>query len=528
MRHLLLSHIHLDHAGAAGVLVREHPGLQVHVSEIGAPHLVDPSRLERSARRLYGDDFDRSGASSRLCPRRTSSSSATSARPRRASPPRPRFAPRLLPRRRRTLYAGDAAGVRIQPSASCCRRRRRPRSISRPGPHARRDRAPRARTAGADPLRRRRGRRAAPRGAAPAARRRGRARPRGRERRGVRAMAADDLGRRRGAYEQAMPFWQSYAGLKRYWENACCVSGAGAAREREFRLLFAGRTSRCSERVRAGRARVRRARPDRLDDRPRPRPGRALVPQLLFLLFGGILADRLPRHRVMVVSNVVRARARPHRGAAADRGHRRDLAAGRAAAVTASAMAFFFPASRGCPADGAGPLLQQANALLGLAKNGTSIFGAALGGVLVATAGPGVGARLRRGHLPRERSLLAAMRLKRAERLETPSLSRAGRGLERVHLAYVALGDRAPVLVPPDGVCPAHSACSVQPWPDAELGGPKAWGAILTGPGGRPRRRRPASASSPPAATLDRPANLSPGPHSVAAGSRSGFRSRCR
>ncbi|MBA2568002.1 MAG: MBL fold metallo-hydrolase [Actinobacteria bacterium] len=58
LRHLLLSHIHLDHAGAAGVLVREHPDLQVHVSEIGAPHLLDPSRLERSARRLYGDTFD--------------------------------------------------------------------------------------------------------------------------------------------------------------------------------------------------------------------------------------------------------------------------------------------------------------------------------------------------------------------------------------------------------------------------------------------------------------------------------------
>jgi glyoxylase-like metal-dependent hydrolase (beta-lactamase superfamily II) len=58
LRHLLLSHIHLDHAGGAGVLVREHPRLQVYVSEIGAPHLVDPSRLERSARRLYGDEFD--------------------------------------------------------------------------------------------------------------------------------------------------------------------------------------------------------------------------------------------------------------------------------------------------------------------------------------------------------------------------------------------------------------------------------------------------------------------------------------
>lgn len=59
LRHLVLTHIHLDHAGAAGTLVREHPGLVVHVSEIGAPHLVEPERLERSARRLYGDDFDR-------------------------------------------------------------------------------------------------------------------------------------------------------------------------------------------------------------------------------------------------------------------------------------------------------------------------------------------------------------------------------------------------------------------------------------------------------------------------------------
>jgi glyoxylase-like metal-dependent hydrolase (beta-lactamase superfamily II) len=58
VRHLLLSHIHLDHAGAAGVLVRRHPGLQVHVSEVGAPHLRDPSRLDESARRLYGDAFD--------------------------------------------------------------------------------------------------------------------------------------------------------------------------------------------------------------------------------------------------------------------------------------------------------------------------------------------------------------------------------------------------------------------------------------------------------------------------------------
>jgi glyoxylase-like metal-dependent hydrolase (beta-lactamase superfamily II) len=58
IRHLLLSHIHFDHAGATGALVRENPALHVHVSAVGAPHLVEPSRLEASARRLYGDSFD--------------------------------------------------------------------------------------------------------------------------------------------------------------------------------------------------------------------------------------------------------------------------------------------------------------------------------------------------------------------------------------------------------------------------------------------------------------------------------------
>src|SRR4029078_3246349 len=54
VKYLLLSHTHLDHAGAAGSLVREHPSLAVHVSEIGAPHRVDPSRLEARARPLDG------------------------------------------------------------------------------------------------------------------------------------------------------------------------------------------------------------------------------------------------------------------------------------------------------------------------------------------------------------------------------------------------------------------------------------------------------------------------------------------
>jgi len=55
---ILLTHIHLDHAGAAGTLVRENPRIRVYVHERGAKHIVDPARLLESARRLYGDEMD--------------------------------------------------------------------------------------------------------------------------------------------------------------------------------------------------------------------------------------------------------------------------------------------------------------------------------------------------------------------------------------------------------------------------------------------------------------------------------------
>jgi len=57
-RALLLTHIHFDHAGAAGALVRMWPELEVWVHEKGARHMVDPSRLVASAKQLNPDDFD--------------------------------------------------------------------------------------------------------------------------------------------------------------------------------------------------------------------------------------------------------------------------------------------------------------------------------------------------------------------------------------------------------------------------------------------------------------------------------------
>ena len=56
---ILLTHIHLDHAGATGTLVQENPKVRVYVHEKGAPHLVAPEKLIASATRLWGDDMDR-------------------------------------------------------------------------------------------------------------------------------------------------------------------------------------------------------------------------------------------------------------------------------------------------------------------------------------------------------------------------------------------------------------------------------------------------------------------------------------
>ena len=219
IRHLLLSHIHLDHAGAAGVLVREHPALQVHVSEIGAPHLADPSRLEASARRLYGDAFDELWGELAPVPQanlRVVGDEVLGL----ACFPTPGHASHHVCYLGAdgTLYAGDAAGVRIQPH----------RAVLPPTPPPEFDLDTWLRTL--DEIERRRPARLAL----------------------VHFGVADDVNRHLAElrmrlvrwaehadvteeeftqsvssdvesgleeYARAMPFWQSYAGLKRYWEK---------------------------------------------------------------------------------------------------------------------------------------------------------------------------------------------------------------------------------------------------------------------------------------------------------------------
>jgi glyoxylase-like metal-dependent hydrolase (beta-lactamase superfamily II) len=221
LRHLLLTHIHLDHAGATGVLVREQPGLAVHVSEIGAPHVVDPTRLERSARRLYGDAFD--PLFGELAPVPEENVHVTGACVLGLECfPTPGHASHHVCYLARdgTLFSGDAAGVRIQPS----------RAVLPPTPPpeidleawrttldeiARRDPARLALThfgVADDPhvhlpaLRERLERWAAW------------------VREGVGedefvARGLAELGDDRDEYDRAMPLWQSYAGLRRYWDK---------------------------------------------------------------------------------------------------------------------------------------------------------------------------------------------------------------------------------------------------------------------------------------------------------------------
>ncbi len=113
VRHLLLSHIHLDHAGAAGPLARAHPELTVWVSDVGAPHLVDPSRLERSARRLYGDLFDILWGELAPVPESNVRIAGSDVLGWDCFPTRGHASHHISYFRDGTLLAGDAAGVRM-------------------------------------------------------------------------------------------------------------------------------------------------------------------------------------------------------------------------------------------------------------------------------------------------------------------------------------------------------------------------------------------------------------------------------
>jgi MFS family permease len=165
----------------------------------------------------------------------------------------------------------------------------------------------------------------------------------------------------------------------------------GALVERDFRLLFLGRTVSLF-----GSALAPVALAFAVIDLTDSASDLGLVlaassvPQVVFMLVGGIWSDRLPRHLVMVVSDVIAGGAQLVVAIllltdTAQIWHLVVLQA-----IRGTASAFFFPASMGVvPETVSAGRLQQANALLGISRNSTQIAGAATGGILVAAVGSG-------------------------------------------------------------------------------------------------------------------------------------------
>ncbi|HYJ77407.1 MAG TPA: MFS transporter [Actinomycetes bacterium] len=114
------------------------------------------------------------------------------------------------------------------------------------------------------------------------------------------------------------------------------------------------------------------------------------IPTVLLILFGGVIADRLPRHLVLVVANIVGAATQALVALLVLSGAAEIWMLAAIEVVNGSASAFLFPAASGLtPQTVPATQLQPANALLRLMHNGAFITGAAGAGLLVATAGPG-------------------------------------------------------------------------------------------------------------------------------------------
>lgn len=123
LRHVLLTHVHLDHAGATGDLVSAYPEALVHVHAEGAPHLVDPTKLVASTRRTFGEAHDRLWGEVRPVPAERMRVWESGAKgPWRQIRPLPtpghiRHHLAWLDERDGTLYAGDSVGIVLAPDA---------------------------------------------------------------------------------------------------------------------------------------------------------------------------------------------------------------------------------------------------------------------------------------------------------------------------------------------------------------------------------------------------------------------------
>jgi hypothetical protein len=171
------------------------------------------------------------------------------------------------------------------------------------------------------------------------------------------------------------------------------------------------------------------------------------APQIVFILIGGVWADRLKRNHVMVASSLLSGASQ---GTLAVLLLSRDAQLWHLLAISAvngTSSSFFFPASAGIVPQTVPPvMIQQANALVRLALNSSLVIGAAAGGGIVAAAGPGWAIAVDAATFGAGALFAGTMRLPSIEGAETPSfLDELAEGW-RVPLANLALGDRAPVF----------------------------------------------------------------------------------
>ena len=253
-------------------------------------------------------------------------------------------------------------------------------------------------------------------------------------------------------------------------------------REREFRLLFAGRAVSL-----LGSAMAPVALAFAVLDLTGSKTDLGVilacreVPLLVFLLVGGIWADRLPRNKVMMSANVVSGFAQGSAAVLLITGDAEVWHLAALATLNGSASAFFFPASSGVvPQTVPSPLLQQANALLQLAMNPALIGGAALAGFLVAGFGAGWAIAIDAGTYFVAAGLIASMRLPAVVREQATSLFQDlavgwREFRSRTWLWVIVLQFSFLLMVTLGAFSVLGPAVA-----DDELGGAKAWGAILT------------------------------------------------
>jgi MFS family permease len=206
----------------------------------------------------------------------------------------------------------------------------------------------------------------------------------------------------------------------------------------------------------------------------------ATVPVIVFLLLGGVVADRWPRQRVMTAANVLQALAQAGSAALVLGGQARVWELMALAAVRGTGLGFYFPAAQGLlPQTVPAAHLSQANAMDRMGRNVSLITGSAFGGVLVGFAGPGWGLVLDAV------SYAVAALLRAGMRMPAVTSGTGGRMLHELREGWrefisrrwlwavvVEFSFLVAIFTGADGVLGPVIA-------DARLGGARSWGIVL-------------------------------------------------